>query len=138
MTNRILFTALLAFVGLIPASVASAQSDQSRVMGIVTDASGGALPGVTVSLGGPATPAPVVTDGSGRYLTPWVAPGTYNLTFALSGFETRTLTRVTLGAGQTVVLDQQLSLGALSETVEVKALAPAPPPMPRVRPVAPP
>jgi hypothetical protein len=138
MTNRILFTALVALVGLIPASVASAQSDQSRVMGIVTDASGGALPGVTVSLGGPATPAPVVTDGSGRYLTPWVAPGTYNLTFTLSGFETRTLTRVTLGAGQTVVLDQQLSLGALSETVEVKALAPAPPPMPRVRPVAPP
>ena len=141
MKNRILLTALLAFVGLFPAAMASAQADQSRVMGVVTDASGGALPGVTVTLGGPATPAPVVTDGSGRYLTAWVPPGSYTLTFVLSGFETRTLTRVVLGAGQTVVLDQQLPLGALSETVEVRAPAPeppAPPPPPRARFVAPP
>jgi hypothetical protein len=89
---------------------------------------------VTVSLSGPATPPAVVTDGSGRYLTAWVAPGSYTLTFVLSGFETRTLTRVALGAGQTVVLDQQLELGALSETVEVKAPAPAPPPPPLPRP----
>ncbi len=136
MKNRIL---LLAFVGLFPA-MAFAQADQARVMGIVTDSSGGALPGVTVTLNGPATSAPVVTDGSGRYLTGWVAPGSYTLTFVLSGFETRTLTRVVLSAGQTVVLDQQLGLGALSETVEVRAPAPAPPapPIPpRIRTVAP-
>ena len=145
MKNRILLTAFLAFVGLFPAAIAFAQTDQSRVMGIVTDSSGGALPGVSVALSGPATPAPVVTDGSGRYLTGWVAPGSYTLTFVLSGFETRTLTRVSLGAGQTVVLDQQLGLGALSETVEVMAPAPPPPPPPpapapppRVRAVAPP
>jgi hypothetical protein len=141
MKIRILLTALLAFVGLIPAALASAQADQARVMGIVTDSSGGALPGVTVTLNGPSTP--VVTDGSGRYLTAWVAPGSYTLTFALSGFETRTLTRVVLAAGQTVVLDQQLGLGSLSETVEVKAPAPAPAPPtvappPRARAVAPP
>ena len=142
MSNRILLTAFLAFVGLFPAATASSQSDLSRVMGIVTDSSGGALPGVTVTLSGPASPPAVVTDGSGRYLTAWVAPGTYTLSFVLSGFESRTLTRVALGAGQTVVLDQQLALGALSETVEVKAPAPEPPPpplpQPRVGPVAPP
>jgi Carboxypeptidase regulatory-like domain len=146
MKNRILLTVFLAFVGLFPAAIAFAQADQSRVMGTVTDSSGGALPGVTVTLSGPTTPASVVTDGSGRYLTTWVAPGSYTLTFVLSGFETRTLTRVALGAGQTVVLDQQLGLGALSETVEVRAPAPPPPappappppPMPRAHLVAPP
>ena len=112
-------------------------------MGIVTDSSGGALPGVTVTLSGPATPAPVVTDGSGRYLTPGLRRQLHPDLCAF-GFETRTVTRVALGAGQTVVLDQQLGLGALSETVEVKAPAPPPPPPPppappaRVRTVAPP
>src|SRR4030095_8271388 len=98
-------------------------------MGIVTDVSGGALPGATVTITGAAIrPAAVVTDGSGRYITPWVAPGSYDLTFALSGFETRTVTGISLGTGQTVVLDQQLPIGSLSETVEVKAPAPPPPP----------
>jgi hypothetical protein len=104
-------------------------------MGTVIDASGGALPGVTVTLSGASVaPTPVVTDGSGRYLTPWVPPGTYNVSFALSGFETRTTTGVIVRAGETVVLDQQLVLASLSETVEVKAPAPIPPPPPRPAP----
>jgi hypothetical protein len=132
MTFRILRTACLAVVLCAPV-VASAQDDRSRVMGVVTDGSGGALPGVTVTLSGPAAaPAPVVTDGSGRYLTAAVPPGTYSITFALSGFETRRLTGLALGGGQTVVLDQQLPLAALSETVEVKAEAPPPPPPPPI------
>jgi hypothetical protein len=69
----------------------------------------------------------VVTDGTGRYITPWVTPGKYTITFELSGFETRTIT-VQLGGGETGVLDQQLALAALSETVQVTAPAPAPPP----------
>jgi hypothetical protein len=100
-------------------------------MGAVTDASGGALPGVTVTVGARnLRPAPVVTDDTGRYLTAWLAPGTYTITFVLSGFETRTVNNVQLGPAQTVVLDQQLSLASLTETVEVTAPAPPPPPPP--------
>ena len=113
---------------LIVASVAAAQDDRSRVIGAVTDASGGALPGVTVTISG--VPGSIVTDGAGRYLTPWVKPGTYQITFTLSGFETRTVTGVVLGPAQTVVLDQQLGLAPLSEVVEVRAPAPPPPPPP--------
>jgi len=127
---RITSTALIAWL-LIPATSVYAQADRSRLIGIVTDVSGGALPGATVTISGAAIqPASVVTDGSGRYITPWVVPGAYNVTFALSGFETRTVTGVSLGTGQTVVLDQQLPIGALSETVEVRAPAPLPPPPP--------
>jgi hypothetical protein len=131
---RILTAVLLAVV--VAGSSAGAQNDQSRVIGMVTDASGGALPGVTVTIGGgTGAPATVVTDGGGRYLTPWVTPGTYKLTFVLSGFNTRVVSGLVLGAGQTIVLDQQLSLAPLSEVVEVSAPAPPPPPPPPPPPV---
>jgi hypothetical protein len=136
--SRIATTALLTWL-LIPVAAVSAQTDHARLMGVVTDVSGGALPGTTVTITGAAIrPASVVTDGSGRYITPWVPPGVYDLTFTLSGFETRTVTGIALGTGQTVVLDQQLPLGSLSETVEVKAPAPPPPPPPPRPVLAPP
>ena len=119
---------LIAWLLVCSTVTVAAQADRSRVMGSVTDGSGGALPGVTVTLrAGNAAPISVVTDGSGHYLTSWVLPGTYTITFVLSGFETKTVQRVRLDAGQTVVLDQQLPLAALSETVEVTAPAPKPP-----------
>jgi hypothetical protein len=116
-----------------------AQTNQARLMGVVTDGSGAALPGVTVTVqAGQRTAISVVTDGAGRYLTPWMAPGLYNLTFALSGFEGRSVSNIPLDSGQTVVLDQQLALAALSETVQVTAPAPAPPAPPRPAPPPPP
>ena len=115
-----------------------AQANRARLMGMVTDGSGGALPGVTVTITGAAIrETSIVTDGSGRYITPWVPPGSYNITFVLSGFETRTVTGVSLGASQTVVLDQQLPIASLSEIVEVKAPAPPPPPPPVLAPPPP-
>ena len=130
MPFRIVATALVVWLAVFPAP-ASAQGDRARIMGAVTDGSGGALPGVTVTVSGGNVPsAPVVTDGEGRYLTAWLAPGAYNLTFTLAGFETRIVNKVQLGAGQTVVLDQQLGLAALSEIVQVTAEAPVPPPPP--------
>ena len=129
MLFRIVAAALI-WLAIFAASTA-AQGDQARIMGAVTDGSGGALPGVTVTVsGGNVPPPPVVTDGSGRYLTAWLAPGAYNVTFTLSGFETRTINKVQLGAGQTVVLDQQLGLAPMTETVQVTAVAPVPPPPP--------
>lgn len=125
--RSLVLTGLLLFLPM----QAAAQTDQSRVMGLVTDGSGGALPGVTVTAqSGSRAPASVVTDEVGRYLTPWLVPGTYTVTFTLSGFETRTMRNVRLTAGQTVVLDQQLPLASLTETVEVTAPAPVPPPPP--------
>jgi len=119
-------TALALFLG--------GQNNQSRLMGVIVDGSGAALPGVTVTVrSASAHVTTVLTDGSGRYLTDWMPPGVYVVSFALSGFETRTVTNIPLAAGQTVVLDQQLSLAPVSETVEVRAAvpAPAPPPAPK-------
>lgn len=133
MTPRTLglaWAVLLAF-----ATIAAAQDDRARVSGVVTDRSGGALPGVTVSLRGASVgTGSVVTDGAGRYQTRAVPPGTYNITFDLSGFESRTVSNLRLSAGQTAILDQEMSLASLSETVEVVAPAPVPPPPPKPRP----
>ena len=137
MLLRIVPASILLTLLIVPTS-AWAQNDRARVMGMVTDVSGGALPGATVTIAGGAIRATsVVTDGSGRYITPWVAPGSYHITFVLSGFETRTVTGLSLGAAQTVVLDQQLPIASLSEIVEVKAPAPPPPPPPVLAPPPP-
>jgi hypothetical protein len=123
------------------AVVAAGQANQARLMGTVLDDSGGALPGVTVTLrAGAAAPISVFTDGSGRYMTAPIAPGTYTITFELSGFESRTVSNVAVEPGKTVVLDQQLPLASLAETVEVTAAVPTPPekrarPRPAARPV---
>jgi hypothetical protein len=139
MVLRLLSTTFVAWM--LIAGSASAQPDRSRVMGMVLDDSGGALPGVTVTLAaGSAAPITVISDGTGRYFTAWIAPGTYTITFVLAGFETRTAANVRLARGETVVLDQQMGLDKLTETVEVRAAAPEPPApkLPRVKPPAPP
>ena len=117
----------------------AAQAPQARLMGTVLDESSGALPGVTVTVQ-PRSGAPMVvyTDGSGRYLTPSLAPGIYTISFALSGFETKSVANISVGDGQTIVLDQKLALAGFGETVEVVAPAPkppAPPKPPRPKPV---
>lgn len=133
MTPRTVALALAALLA--SAALLAAQDDRSRVSGVVTDRSGGALPGVTVSLRGASIgPTNVITDSSGRYVTPWVVPGTYIIDFELSGFETHRISNLRLTAGQTAILDQEMSLATLSEKVEVVAPAPVPPPAPKPRP----
>ncbi|HWI20851.1 MAG TPA: carboxypeptidase-like regulatory domain-containing protein [Vicinamibacterales bacterium] len=133
MTPRTVALALAVLIA--SAGLAAAQDDRARVTGVVTDRSGGALPGVTVTLRGAAIGGGnVVTDGAGRYVTSWVIPGTYAISFELSGFESRMIQNLRLTAGQTVILDQEMSLAALSETVQVVAPAPVPPPPPKPKP----
>lgn len=124
--------ALLAVLGLLAALPAPAfgQGEQARLTGRVTDGSGAALPGATVTLT-PAKqgkPVVVVTDAVGQYQTPPLPAGTYGVTFEMSGFETRTNPAVVLGPGEVFVLDRQLGLAQLTETVTVTGEVPKPPP----------
>jgi hypothetical protein len=123
--------AAVSILALLP-STAAAQNDQGRVTGRVTDGSGGALPGVTVTVAGPGLKAPitVITDDVGQYLTPPLKPDVYVLSFQLSGFETRTSPQVPVRAGEVFMLDRQLDLASLEETVTVVAPVPPPPPKP--------
>ena len=66
-------------------------SAQSSIVGVVRDASGGVLPGVTVEAASPALiekVRSVITDEEGRYRIVDLRPGPYTVTFTLTGFST--------------------------------------------------
>ena len=63
----------------------------ASIVGVVKDASGGVLPGVTVEAASPVLiekARTTVTDGEGRYQIAELRPGTYSVTFTLPGFAT--------------------------------------------------
>jgi hypothetical protein len=128
-----MFRAVLLLV-LVGISQASAQGVSGRLTGRVADASGAALPGVTITMSSDMLRQPVVlvTDEVGRYTSPLLPAGRYTVSFELGGFEPYTRQGVEIRAGEVVVLDRQLVVGAVTENVEVVAPAPPPPaPFPR-------
>ena len=100
---------------------------QPAVAGIVRDASGAILPGVSVEAASPALiekSRTVVTDGSGQYRIVDLEPGTYSVTFTLPGFATIKREGVELtGAGVTTI-NADLRVGAVEETVTVTGATP--------------
>ncbi len=114
-----LLVALLV-LGAIPA----AAQQSGSVTGQVLDSAGSGLPGVTVVADGDVLPTPrvAVTSANGSYRFPVLPPGTYVVTFELSGFETaKRQVRVLLQ--QTSVVDITLNLGTIEDEVEVIAAA---------------
>src|SRR5262249_31939029 len=82
---------------------ASAQNAANgSITGLVKDASGGVLPGVTVEVASPALierTRSAVTDGQGLYRIVDLRPGTYTVTFSLAGFSTLKRDGLELTAG---------------------------------------
>src|SRR5438552_19040651 len=73
------------------AAMASLASAQSTISGVVKDASGAVIPGVTVEAASEVLierSRTVVTSGDGRYTVVDVRPGLYTMTFILPGFST--------------------------------------------------
>jgi iron complex outermembrane recepter protein len=99
--------------------VAAAQNQTGRIAGVVTDTTGGVMPGVTVSAKGPANVLKTtVTDASGRYTFDTLAPGSYVVSFELAGFATQSST-VAVTASQSATVDVKLQIGARTEAVQV-------------------
>ena len=112
------FTLVLVIAaGVFLPGVASAQD--ATIAGTVTDATGGILPGVTVEAQDAAGSAQVtVTDGTGQFTFSGLVPGTYAVTFTLSGF-TAPAQVVEVRGGATVALDVEMAVGGLAEQVVV-------------------
>jgi hypothetical protein len=102
---------------------AHAAAQQATVTGRVNDASGAALPGVTVVLTDldRGTRTAVVANGEGHYAFPLVPPGRYSLSAELSGFRTQTRTDIRLEVQQVARFDFQLEIGSVAESVNVGA-----------------
>ncbi len=121
MRITVLLTALLALT----AGTANAQAIGS-IFGKVTDASGGVMPGVTVTVTGGALQQPLVgvTQASGAYQFPVVPIGRYSVTFQLDGFRRTMRQNVTITSNFNAEINAVLEVGALSEEVTISAAAP--------------
>src|SRR5262249_10326134 len=86
-TRALAALAIVATFGLAPALAQTGQTF-GELVGKVTDDQGGVLPGVTVTLTGPAAMGSptAVSNEQGRYRFPAVNSGTYTLKFELAGF----------------------------------------------------
>lgn len=119
----IFFTVLVLSAG---ANVTFAQQAAS-IVGQVTDESGAALPGVTVTATSPALQVQsvvAVTDERGEYRITSLPIGVYAVEYALSGFSTVRREELRLTVGFTAKVDTPLKIGALEESITVSGAAP--------------
>jgi hypothetical protein len=105
-----------------PAHIAQAQERTGTITGVLTDAQGGVLPGVSVSLTNRQTGriTTVNTDGSGRYVAS-VDPGFYTLRFELSGFARQEVPDIEVLLGRTFDVNATMRVGTVTEAVQVTA-----------------
>jgi hypothetical protein len=126
MTRRtlLLVSALSVLCSVRPAH---AQVSTGTIAGVIEDAGGAVLPGVSVSLtgerliGGTATQ---VSDGNGAYRFDRLSPGSYSLKFALQGFRTVERRDIVVSASFTATVNLKLEVGALQETITVAGESP--------------
>ncbi|HUP24940.1 MAG TPA: TonB-dependent receptor, partial [Thermoanaerobaculia bacterium] len=92
------------------------------ISGVVTDSSGNAMPGVTVTLRGPMGEKVLHTEGDGTYRFGLVRPGRYTVTAELEGFLSKQVA-AEVAAGGRAAVDLSLELGT-SEEITVTSEAP--------------
>jgi hypothetical protein len=97
------------------------------IAGVVKDATGAVLPGVTVEASSPALiekTRSVVSDGQGAYKIVDLRPGTYVVTFTLTGFSGVRREGIELTAAFTANVNAELKVGSVSETITVSGESP--------------
>ena len=118
----------LRLLALVPLTVAlaSAQTFQGQITGVVHDKSGGVIPRVQLSAVDVNSGAKynAVSNDAGVYRFPALPPSQYKLSAGLQGFKTFAEGPITLQVNQTYNLEITLEPGAVTETVVVSAEAP--------------
>ncbi len=115
---------LALLVGL--ALPASAQVSNAVVTGIVTDAQGGILPGVTITVTNAESGVvrTIVTEENGRYRLGGIPPGRYNVTAELPGFATQEVKGITLTIGLEYTKDLTMGVQGIQESITVTGESP--------------
>src|SRR3990172_9218861 len=103
-----------------------AQVTTGAISGSVSDSTGAMIPGVQIVLQNEETgiTRTVVTDATGRYSVPQLGLGNYRVTATVEGFQTEVRRGIVLTVGREAVVNLQLSVGAVTQTVEVTGEAP--------------
>jgi hypothetical protein len=108
-----------------PGVALAQRTTTGTIIGKVVDSSGAVLPGVTVTLSSPEAMGQFsgVTDGQGQYRVTNLPPATYDMRAELSGFQT-VLRKAPVRLNAVTEVDFTLSVGALTETVNVTVESP--------------
>lgn len=118
---------LVAVLAALLWSVSSVRAQATgSIAGVVTDTSGGVLPGVTIEVTNIDTnqTRTGLTDEGGRYTIPLVPPSTYRVKGSLSGFRAVERANVAVTVASTSRVDIELNVGNIQETVSVSAAVP--------------
>ncbi len=111
---------------LILSSPLFAQGSTARILGIVTDASGAVIPGVSVTIRDVdrGTARSLTTDEAGAYNAPNLLPGTYTVRAELQGFSIVERQNIRLEVGQDIRVDVSLQPSGQRELITVQAESP--------------
>ena len=124
---RVSFSARVVVCAVTLALVPALAHAQASMAGVVRDASGAVIPGVTVEAASPVLiekARSVVTDSNGQFKVEELRPGTYSVTFTLTGFSTVKRDGVDVTGTLTTTVNAELRVGAVNETVVVTGAAP--------------
>src|SRR5580704_15239527 len=123
--NMTLLATCALLAGLTSASLA--QSDLASVNGVVRDTSGAVIPNANITLRNQDNGAErkTTTSAAGSYTITSLPAGTYTLIAEASGFKRFEQSRNIVAANVTATIDATLTLGAITETVEVTSQAPS-------------
>jgi len=124
--TRVVPLLLAALITVGAAAPASAQVTTATIIGTVTDASGGALPGATVTARHAETgfTRTVPSNEVGAYRLEFLPIGPYVLELTLDGFKPTTRSGIVLRVNDTARVDATLEIGGLTEMVTVEGAAP--------------
>jgi hypothetical protein len=117
----------IALVAFVFASAAFAQRDLSTLAGTITDSSGGVVANakVTITEVDTGESYATTTNSVGEFVRPALKAATYTVSVTAPGFKTSEQKNVVLSPGERTGITMTLSIGDISQTVEVAASAPA-------------
>src|SRR5262245_21535933 len=124
MGHRIILLGLLLL--LLSSINGNAQGTTATISGTVSDASGAVVPGTMIVILNEETgiSREVVADETGRYSAPALGLGNYRVTASRDGFQTQVRSGIQLTVGRQAVVNFELPVGVITDTVEVTGEAP--------------
>jgi hypothetical protein len=110
---------VIAFLGVL----ATAQTPTGTIQGVVTDKTGAAIQGASISIVRTETNEThkTTSDTGGRYTIPFVQPGNYTVIVEVAGFRPAKQNNIQVEVAGTRPVDFKLDVGTVTQTVEVSA-----------------
>jgi len=121
----VFFASILLSIGLLPSKLFGQATELGTILGQVTDPTSSAVANANVRVinTGTGVVREVTSDSQGNFAARSLVPGTYSVEVAAPSFQKQVQSNITLNVGGTATLDFRLTVGQVSEQVQVTAEA---------------